>query len=318
MLFGSKHDAGEAQNQESAQSQGGAVLAPELMARVHKIQLRTQRMVSNMLSGAYRSTFRGTGIEFDEVRAYQPGDDVRAIDWNVTARTGEPFIKTFIEERQLTLQFTVDTSPSMDFGSRKRSKREVAAEFCALLAYVAVLQQDQVGLTLYDDRPGLHLPPGKGHQHVLRVVREVIAARPGGAGSAFATALEHVMRTLGRRSMIFIVSDFFDTDGDEGEQMLLRLSKGHDVIAVRVSDPFERELPKAGLLTMTDAESGRSIDVDTRSAAVRRAWKEAAEKRDKRVRELCSKAHVDMIEISTEGDVSEPVLRFFGRRGGRR
>ena len=155
----------------SAGNSGGSFLAPEVMARVRQIQLRTQRLVSAVLSGAYRSTFRGTGIEFEEVRAYQPGDDSRSIDWNVTARQGAPFVKTFREERQLTLQFVVDTSRSMDFGSGRATKRETVAEFVALLAYVAQQQQDQVGLCLFDSEPGLHLDPRKGGQHVQRVVR---------------------------------------------------------------------------------------------------------------------------------------------------
>jgi len=292
------------------------VLAPELMARVRQIQVRTHRMVSNMLSGAYRSTFRGTGIEFDEVREYQPGDDVRAIDWNVTARTGEPYVKTFIEERQLTLQFVVDTSDSMDYGTGPRTKREAAAELCALLAYVAVFQQDQVGLTLFSDEPGLHLPPHKGNQHVLRVVREVIAARTGGSGSSLEEVLDQQLRMLRRRSMVFVVSDFLGT-GDWADAMS-RLSRRHDVIAVRVADPFEEELPAAGILMLRDVETGAMLEVDSRSRTVRDHWRRDAEARRAALVEALNRARVDLIELFTDGDVAEPVVRFFKRhRRGR-
>ena len=295
----------------------GAALAPELMARVRQIQIRTHRMVSNMLSGAYKSTFRGTGIEFEEVRAYQPGDDVRSIDWNVTARTGEPFVKTFVEERQLTLQFVVDISRSMDFGSGERTKREVAAEFCALMAYVAAFQHDQVGLSLFADEPGLHLNPKKGHSHILRVVREVIAAPPGGSGSALVPVLEHQLRMLRRRSMIFVISDYLSTGDDDWPRVLANMSARHDVVCVRITDPFEEALPQAGLISLRDIESGRMIDVDTRSKAVRAKWAEAAAERRARFEESLLGARSDSIELSTAGDVGDPVVRFFRKRMGR-
>ncbi|MFT7665263.1 MAG: hypothetical protein ACI87A_003499 [Planctomycetota bacterium] len=299
-------------------SSGSEVLAPELMARVRQIQVRTHRMVSNMLSGAYKSTFRGTGIEFEEVRQYQAGDDVRTIDWNVTARMGEPYVKTFVEERQLTLQLVVDTSRSMDFGSADRSKREAAAEFCALMAYVAVFQHDQVGLSLFADEPGLHLNPKKGLSHVMRVIREVIAAKPGGSGSSLANVLEHQLKMLRRRSMIFVVSDFQSTSEEDWAGVLARLSAKHDVVCVRVGDPFEEELPKAGLITLRDIESGKLVDVDTRSAAVRAAWAQAAEVRGAKLDEDLMRARADRIDISTVGDIGEPVVRFFRRRVRRR
>jgi len=305
----------DSDNRESA---GSEVLAPELMARVRQIQVRTHRMVSNMLSGAYKSTFRGTGIEFEEVRQYQPGDDVRTIDWNVTARTGEPFVKTFVEERQLTLQLVVDTSHSMDFGSRDRSKRETAAEFCALMAYVAVFQHDQVGLSLFSDEPGLHLNPKKGLSHVMRVIREVIAAEPHGEGSSLVSALELQLRMLRRRSMIFVVSDFLDTSEEEWALVLSRLSAKHDVVCVRVTDPFEEELPKSGLITMRDIESGQMVDVDTRSEAVRRHWADAARRRADELDEILLRARSERIDLSTCGDVGESVVRFFRKRLRRR
>ncbi len=299
-------------------SAGGEVLAPDLMARVRQIQVRTHRMVSNMLSGAYKSTFRGTGIEFEEVRQYQPGDDIRTIDWNVTARTGEPFVKTFVEERQLTLQLVIDTSLSMDFGSRERSKRETAAEFAALMAYVAVFQHDQVGLSLFSDEPGLHLNPKKGLSHVMRVIREVIAAKPGGKGSSLVNVLEHQLRMLRRRSMIFVVSDFLTTSEEDWSLVLARLSAKHDVVCVRITDPFEEELPRAGLITMRDIESGQMVDVDTRSSSVREHWRRAATERAAALDEILLRARSERIDLSTCGDVGESVVRFFRKRMRRR
>ncbi len=301
-----------------ARSKDKGVLAPELMARVRQIQVRTHRMVSNMLSGAYKSTFRGTGIEFEEVRGYQPGDDVRTIDWNVTARTGAPHIKTFVEERQLTLQFVVDTSLSMDFGSGEKTKRDTAAEFCALLAYVGIFQHDQVGLSLFSDEPGLHLDPKKGQGHVMRVVREVIAAPHGGSGSALTPVLEHQLRTLRRRSMLFVVSDFLSTREEDWPRVLAQLSSKHDVVCVRVSDPFEEELPRSGLIALRDVETGQEVEVDTRSEAVRTKWAAAAARRRQVFDEALFRARADCIHLSAHADVGEPVVRFFRRRVRRR
>lgn len=300
----------------------GELLPAELMARVRQIQIRTHRMMDDVLSGAYRSTFRGTGIEFEEVRPYQPGDEVRSIDWNRTARSGATFVKTYVEERELTLNLLVDTSRSMDFGSRQHTKRETAASLCALLAFVAVHQQDQIGLTLFGDRAGLHLPPRKGMPHVARVVREVIAARPTGGGTSFAEVLEHQARTLRRRSLIFLVSDFVEPEGsaevEDWGDVLARLARRHDVVAVRILDPFEEELPRAGWVRLRDLESGREVEVDTRSASVREAWSRAAAARRQRLREVLERARVDWVEISTCGDVADPLVRFFkSRRRGR-
>src|SRR5258705_60596 len=193
-----------------------ALLAPELMARVRQTRIGTHRLVNTALSGGYRSTFRGSGLEFNDVRAYQPGDEVRRIDWNVTARTGDAFIKTYAEERELTINLIVDTSRSMDFGSGRWTKRETAAQFCSLISFVAMRHQDRVGLVMFGERPGLHLRARKGGQHVLRVVREVIAAPPSDGGSDLAAVLEHQLRALRRRSVVFLVSDFLDRPRPDG------------------------------------------------------------------------------------------------------
>ena len=292
------------------------LLAPELLARVRQIQIRTHELVSELLQGAYRSTFRGTGIEFEEVRPYQPGDEVRSIDWNVTARTGEPYIKTYVEERQLILQLLVDTSLSMDFGSGPKTKREAAAEVAALLAFVASQEQDMVGLTLFDESPGLHLRPEKGSRHVLRVVREVMAAQAHGRGSSLTAVLEHQLRHLRRRALIFVLSDFHDVDPGWA-RTLGRVARRHDVVCVRIFDPLEEELPEAGWITLREAETGRAVDVDTRSARARSAWAEAAQRRRAALREAALRARAGVIEVDARRNAADPVVAFFKRRARR-
>ena len=292
-------------------------LAPELMARVRTIQVRTHKLVSSALAGAYRSNFRGTGIEFESVRPYEPGDDVRTIDWKVTARVGEPFIKTYVEDRTLILQLLVDTSRSMDFGSGEKSKREAAAEVCALLALVAGRNQDQVGLCLFADEPGLHLAPKKGQHHVLRLIREVMAAPAVGQGSSLARVLEHQLRHLKRRSLVLVVSDFLGTESADWQDQLARLARRHDVIAVRVTDPLEEELPERGWIELREIESGRRLDVDARSSSVRTSWSAAARARRAQLLSALRKARVDLVEVSTGGDVAEPIARCFARRAAR-
>ena len=298
--------------------QANGSLPPDLMRRVAQIQLRTHRMVNDVLSGAYRSSFRGSGIEFEEVRRYQPGDDARSIDWSRTAKMGEAFVKTYVEERQLILALLVDTSPSMDFGSRELSKREVAASLAALLAVVALRQQDRVGLTLFGEGPGLHLPPRKGAGAVARVVREVLAARPSEGRTNFRTLLEQQERTLRRRSLIVLMSDFLEPEGPAAERdwirVLARLQRRHDVVAVRVFDPFEEDLPSAGLVRLRDLESGADVELDTRAARVRSTWNESARARRAGLIADLARARTELVEVSTAGDLAEPLIRFFRRR----
>jgi len=289
-------------------------LPPDLMARVRQIQIRTRRLVNDLLSGAYRSTFRGSGVEFEEVRPYQPGDDVRSIDWHRTARGGEAFIKTYVEERELTLQLLVDTSRSMDFGSQELTKRESAAQLCALLAYVALRQQDRVGLSLFGAEPGLHLPPRKGAGSVSRVVREVIAAEPTGGGTDYHAVLERELMTLRRRSLLFLVSDFIGAGDGPWADTLASLTRRHEVIAVRVSDPLEEELPAAGRIVLEELEGGGSVELDTRSRKVREAWSEAARRRRAELTAVLARARVDLIELSTAGNVADPLVRYFKQR----
>src|SRR5260221_4720282 len=278
------------------------LLTPELMARVRAIQIRTHKLVNTALAGGYRSTFRGSGVEFSEVRAYAPGDDVRRIDWNVTARTGEPFIKTYAEERELTIHLVIDQSRSMDFGSREWTKREAAAQLAALITFVALRHQDRVGLSLFGERPGLHLPAKKGGQHLLRIVREVLAARASSPGSDFAAALEQEERLLRRRSVVFLVSDFLEGAGARARdwtQALARLALRHDLIAVRVCDPFESELPAAGMLEFRELEGGATRELDTRASAVREDWAARARARRETLLATFAKTRAALRELDT-------------------
>jgi uncharacterized protein (DUF58 family) len=293
------------------------LLTPELMARVRAIQIRTHKLVNTALSGGYRSTFRGSGIEFSEVRAYAPGDDVRRIDWNVTARTGETFVKTYAEERELTIHLVVDQSRSMDFGSREWTKREVAAQLAALITFVAMRHQDRVGLSLFGERLGLHLPAKKGGQHLLRIVREVLAARASSPGSDFAGALEQSERLLRRRSVVFLVSDFLEGPGPRARdwtQPLARLALRHDLIAVRVCDPFESALPAAGLLEFRELEGGATRELDTRLPAVRAVWAARAEARRAELLATFARSRADLLELDTTRDVGDSLRAFFRRR----
>ena len=291
------------------------LLAPELAARVRRIHVRTHKLVNTALSGGYRSTFRGQGVEFEEVRPYQPGDDVRSIDWNVTARTGEPHVKNYREERELTLALLVDTGLSMDFGTRRWTKREAAAQLAALVSFVALAHQDRVGLTLFGAEPGLHLEPRKDSRHVLRIVREVIAAPVSPSRSDLGEVLRQTGRTLRRRSLVFLFSDFLANEsGDEWGRPLARLARRHDVIAVRLVDPFEEDLPEAGLFRAQELGAGRGIELDTRSRAVRDAWRAAAEERRARWLSVLSRARVERIEVDIRQNLAEPLVEFFHRR----
>lgn len=305
------------------------MLAPELMARVQEIQIRTHKLVNTAMSGGYRSTFRGTGLEFAEVRPYQPGDEVRSIDWNVTARAGAPFVKTFQEERELTLHLLVDTSSSMDFGTRGRTKRDAAAQFAALVAFTAIRSQDQVGLTLFGREAGLHLEPKKGGRHGLRVIREVLAAPSTGRGSDLREVLEHQLRTLRRRGIVFVVSDFLDQpldpppgadgagDAEFWGDSLAGLSLRHDVIAVRVIDPLEEALPNSGRLELAGIESGARREVDAGSADQRAAWARDAAGRRAALDALFARCRVDALELRTDRDLANPLIEFFRRRQAR-
>ncbi len=244
------------------------MLPREVIRQIRRLQLRARRAVEDLLGGEYRSVFKGTGIAFEEVREYQPGDDIRAIDWNVTARIGHPFVKRFIEERELTLLLAVDCSGSNQFGTKLQQKREVAAELAAVLAFSAISNNDRVGLVQFTDRVERFVPPRKGTRHVLRLIRDVLFYQPEHRGTSLREGLDYLNRVLHRRTIVFLLSDFLD----EGfEKSFKRTGRRHDLIALRITDPREEELPSVGLLELEDAETGDRLLLDTGSRAVRDA-----------------------------------------------
>src|SRR6266545_2398620 len=263
---------------------------------------------SAALSGEYRSVFKGTGIAFEEVREYQPGDDIRAIDWNVTARMGHPFIKRFVEERELTVVLLIDCSGSNQFGTRLQQKREVAAELAAVLAFSAISNNDRVGLVGFTDKVERFVPPRKGTRHVLRLIRDVLFFQPQGRRTSIREGLDYVNRVLHRRAIIFLMSDFLDSGY---ERAFKHTGRRHDLIAVPIADPREEELPAVGLVQLEDAETGAHFLLDTSSREVRTAYAEAARQRREQLRRLAKSARVDLIEVSTDGGHLDALIRFF-------
>jgi len=287
------------------------MLPREVLRQIRRLQLKARRAVEDLLGGEYHSVFKGTGIAFEEVREYQPGDDVRSIDWNVTARAGHPFVKRFIEERELTVVLVVDVSGSNQFGTRLQLKREVAAELAAVLAFSAIANNDRVGLVQFTDRVEHFVPPRKGARHVLRLIRDILFFQPERRGTSVREALDYLNRVLRRRTIVFLFSDFIDRDY---EQAFKRTGRRHDLVAVRVTDPREEELPAVGLVELEDAESGQRLLLDTGSRAVRDAYARAAAERRATVRHLTQTAGVDLIEVGTEGGHLDALIRFFRLR----
>jgi uncharacterized protein (DUF58 family) len=287
------------------------MLTREQLKAVRKIQIRTSHLVSDLFAGQYQSVFKGRGMEFAEVRLYQPGDEIRTIDWNVTARTGVPHVKRFAEERELTVMLLVDASASTRFGSVRWLKSALAAELGALFAFSAITNNDKVGLVIFSDRIELALPPRKGTRHVLRVIREVLSLAPAGRGTDIAGALEHLAKVSARRCVVFLLSDFLDPTC---RQALRVAGRRHDVIAVVLEDPRETVLPDVGLVELEEAETGRRYVVDTSDARVREAFaRDAAAARVERDRGLRA-ADVDAVVVRTDKPYIEPLLRFFRMR----
>ncbi len=287
------------------------MLPREVVRQVRRLHLRARRAVEDLLGGEYHSVFKGTGIAFEEVREYQPGDDIRTIDWNVTARMGHPFIKRFVEERELTVVLVVDCSASNQFGTRQQPKREVAAELAAILAFSAITNNDRVGLITFTDRVEKFVPPRKGTRHVLRLIRDVLFFQPAHRGTSLREALDYLNRILHRRAIVFLLSDFLD----EGyEKAFQRTGKRHDLIAVPITDPREEELPAVGLLELEDAETGRQVLVDTARAEVRSAYAEQARRRRENLRQLARSGRVDLIEVATDGGHLDALIHFFRLR----
>ena len=287
----------------------------EVLRKVRHIEIRTRRLVTDMFGGEYHSVFKGLGMEFAEVREYAAGDDIRSIDWNVTARMGHPFVKLYREERELTVVLLVDQSASEFFGTRERLKSELAAEVAALLALSAVENNDRVGLVLFTDRVELTVPPAKGRRHVLRVVREILAHQPQGKGTDLARALDHLCRLQKRRAVVFLISDFL---AQGYEQSLSIASRRHDLIALRLRDKREEILPAVGVVALRDLETGRELLVDTSNRNVRTRFGKSVVDRERAYIRAVRRAQVDSVDLWTNEDVVAPLAGFFRRRMRRR
>jgi uncharacterized protein (DUF58 family) len=284
---------------------------PEILRQVKLLELQTRGMVNSLFTGEYRSVFKGQGMEFAEVREYQPGDEVRSIDWNVTARMGRPFVKRYIEERELTVMLAVDLSGSERFGTKGRFKSELASELAAVLAMSAIRNNDRVGAILFTDRIEHVVPPRKGRRHALRLMRDLLVFEPEGTRTDLAAALEYVGRMLAHKAIIFVVSDFQSADI---EHSLKLLAQRHDVVAVTVDDPSEQTLPDIGLARFVDPETGTTLDVDTSDPAVRAQFAAAVEEELSARRHLLRRLAIDEIPVHTDGGVVEPLIKFFRAR----
>jgi uncharacterized protein (DUF58 family) len=294
-----------------------------IMSSMRQLEIRTRRMVNDSLAGAYHSVFKGRGMDFDEVREYSPGDEVRTIDWNVTARAGRPFVKKFTEERELTIFLVVDISASGNFGSGATSKRNLAAELASVLAFSAIRNSDKVGLILYTDQIERYMAPKKGRRHVLRVVRDILYHAPQAIGTNTVNALNVANRLLHRRAVVFLISDFESSKNtpaarEELRQAMRRTNRRHDLIALHIEDPRERELPDVGIVALEDAESGEVVELDTASAAVRKRFAAYSLERSRQLATDFRSEGVDTLQLLTGAPYMAPLQRFFKTRERRR
>ncbi|HAC20158.1 MAG TPA: DUF58 domain-containing protein [Dehalococcoidia bacterium] len=293
------------------------MLTEELAEKIKRIEITARHLVTDSLAGEYHSVFKGMGMEFDEMRPYSPGDDVRRIDWNVTARMNTPYIRKYQEERELTVFLAVDASGSSDFGTTGQFKRELAAELAAVLSFAATTNNDKVGLLIFTDKPELIVPPRKGKRHVLRMVRDLLVFTPEGRGTSIESALDTINRVVKRRSITFLISDFL-VEPESLRRPLAATNRRHDVIALDLHDPMEHQIPDVGLMALEDAETGELEWVDTSN----KAWREAFEARtldlEQQKRRLLSSLAIDHIQISTDKDYVVELNEFFARRSRRR
>ena len=287
------------------------MLTKEWLKKIRRIEIRTLRLVENLMAGQYHSVFKGRGMDFDEVRPYEPGDDVRRIDWNVTARTGITHIKKYVEERELTVMLLVDASPSGDFGSIDQSKRELAAEIAAVLAFSAIANNDKVGLLLFTDKMERYIRPGKGRSHVLEIISLILTLQPKGSGTDIAGGLTYLSHAISRRGVVFLLSDFMDTDY---ERPLKIVSRRHDLIAVPVIDPAERELPGAGWIVFEDSETGELLEMNSANPEIQRLYTAEAADRLNKLRRQFQLAGIDSIEAHTDKPYLPSLMKFFETR----
>ncbi len=304
MALEQRHEAGP----------GGEESIRDVLKKVRRVEIATRRVVNEVMAGQYHSVFKGRGMEFAEVREYQPGDDARIIDWNVTARAGTPFVKIFHEERELTVILMVDASSSLFFGTRDRTKADLAAELCALLAFSAIQNNDRVGLIIFTDKVERAIPPKKGRKHVLRIIREAMFFRPRGKETDVEAALEYLSRVYKRKAVVFLISDFMA----EGYEKAMRIAgKRHDLIAVPLSDPRELELEPAGLVELEDAETGRTMTVDTNDERTRQLFKEMGMGHERDLESAFRSADLDAIPIRAGEPYEKSLIKFFRTRARR-
>lgn len=290
------------------------MLAKEILKKVRRIEIITRKVVNEIMAGEYHSVFKGRGMEFDEVREYSAGDDIRTIDWNVTARTGFPHVKRYVEERELTVMLVVDASSSSEFGSQEQLKGEIEAEICALLAFSAIKNNDRVGLIIFTDKIEKFIPPKKGRKHVLRVIREVLAFKPQNIKTDVNCALDYVMRILDRKSVVFLISDFISADFHKA---LGIVNQRHDLISVTVVDPREVSLPPVGFLELEDAETGEIIIIDTYDREVRESFSRNANADMENLMKQFKMMNVDSIMVWTDKPYSDALVKFFRQRAKR-
>ncbi|MBF0253263.1 MAG: DUF58 domain-containing protein, partial [Candidatus Omnitrophica bacterium] len=287
------------------------MIPKEVLKKVRKIQITTTRKVMDVFAGRYQSVFKGSGMEFNEVREYNPGDEIRSIDWNVTARMGHPFVKKFIEERELTIIFLLDVSSSCRFGTRTRLKRDTAAELCSAIAFSAINNNDKVGMITFTDRVEEFIPARKGVKHVLRVIRESLYNEPKGIGTDINQALNYLNTVVKRRAVVFIVSDFIAGDF---KKTLSAANSRHDVIAVRVKDPAEESIPDVGIINVHDAETGKNFVLDTSNPRIQKFYNKGSHEVQEKVKDIFKSAGVDVIEINTNESYVDPLVKFFRLR----
>ena len=292
-------------------TEGPGTIPPELLERIRAIEIKARRLVNDLFLGEYHAVFRGRGIEFDELRPYLPGDDVRSIDWKALARTGNPMIRRYREDRDLTVMFVVDVSASQRAGAKTQSKADLAAEICAVLALAAIRNKDRVGLLLFASGPERYVRPSGGATHVLRVVREMLWAHPETRGTNIGGALEYLTGVQRRRATVFLVSDFL---AEIDARQLRAAARRHDIIAIRVREPIDEELPDAGMITLRDSETGDPLDLDTSSRGVRQAYAEHVDQMDRERRLTFGAVGVDEIPAMVGFDYVPALLRFFKRR----
>ncbi len=283
----------------------------EILKKIRHIELNTRKLVDAAFAGRYHSVFKGRGMNFDEVREYAPGDEIRSIDWNVTARTGIPHIKKFREERELAVVLVVDVSASGNYGSQTQSKRELAAEVASLLAFSAICNSDKVGLLLFSDEIEHYVPPKKARQHVLRLIRDILYFQPRRTGTNPGAALTYLNRVLNRRAVVFLISDFF---APPFPRELAVTARRHDLVAVPIEDPCELQLPHVGIINFQDAETGEQIEVDTSSAAVRQAYAGLAARRSRELEAQFKRLRIDSVPLATDADYMPPLKAFFRQR----